>query len=139
VITKDHFTEPEASRISPDTERVEGSQFAAEHSWHFGWSFASGLLRREAGAMVRPASWASSRHVGNTRGVRQLVPSRTWWRSIPCAGMSKVKSALYAIVVNDEHHFSVWPTQRRLPPGWRYVVDPAKFIPRPSRTSATSA
>jgi MbtH protein len=35
--------------------------------------------------------------------------------------MSKVNSALYAIVVNDEHHFSVWPTQRKLPPGWRYI------------------
>lgn len=89
-----HFNEAEARRNFPDVDCVDGPQFAAEHSWHFGWSFASGLLRREAGAKVPPASWASSRHVGNTRGVRQLAPSRMWWRSIPCAGMSKAKSAL---------------------------------------------
>ena len=35
--------------------------------------------------------------------------------------MDTVKRALFGIVVNDEHQFSVWPTHRRLPPGWSYT------------------
>ena len=35
-------------------ERVEGSLVLAEHTGHVGWGFASGLVRREDGAMVQP-------------------------------------------------------------------------------------
>jgi hypothetical protein len=53
VITKDHFTEAMALRIVPDAERVEGSQVVAADGGHAGWCFASGLVRREDGAMVQ--------------------------------------------------------------------------------------
>ena len=56
VTTMDHFSEAEAQRIFPDAERVEGSRVAAVNSRHFGWGFASGLVRREDGAMVQQAS-----------------------------------------------------------------------------------
>lgn len=36
VITRDQFTEAEALRISPEPERVEGSQVPAEHAGHVG-------------------------------------------------------------------------------------------------------
>ena len=35
--------------------------------------------------------------------------------------MNMVKRATFGIVVNDEQQFSVWPTHRRLPPGWNYT------------------
>ena len=53
VITKDHFTEAEALRIFPNPERVEGSRVVAANDEHVGWGFASGLVRREDGAMVQ--------------------------------------------------------------------------------------
>ena len=53
VTTKDHFTEAEARRIFPDAGRVEGSRVVAENGGHVGWGFASGLVRREDGAMVQ--------------------------------------------------------------------------------------
>jgi len=53
VTTKDHFTEAEALRIFPEPERVEGSQVLVEPSGHIGWGFASGLVRRDDGAMVQ--------------------------------------------------------------------------------------
>ena len=46
-------TEAEALRIFPEPERVEGSQVAADDAGHIGWGFASGLVRREDGAMVQ--------------------------------------------------------------------------------------
>lgn len=54
VITKDHFNEAEALRIFRDAERVDGSLVVAEDSGHIGWGFASGLVRRQDGAMVQP-------------------------------------------------------------------------------------
>ena len=56
IVTKDHFTEAEARRIFPDAERVEGSQVVAADGGHAGWCFASGLVRRDDGAMVQPES-----------------------------------------------------------------------------------
>ena len=35
--------------------------------------------------------------------------------------MNVVKRAVFGIVVNDDHQFSVWPTHRRLPSGWSYT------------------
>lgn len=35
--------------------------------------------------------------------------------------MSKSKSVVYGVVINDEHQFSLWPTHRRLPPGWHFT------------------
>ena len=52
VTTKDHFIETEALRIFPEPERVEGSQVVAANAWHIGWGFASGLVRRDDGAMI---------------------------------------------------------------------------------------
>ena len=31
------------------------------------------------------------------------------------------KGAEFGIIVNDRHQFSVWPTNRRLPPDWVYT------------------
>jgi len=31
------------------------------------------------------------------------------------------KGAEFGIIVNDEHRFGVWRTERRLPPGWRFT------------------
>jgi hypothetical protein len=59
VTPKDRFTEAEALRILPDAEPVEGSQVSADHVGHVGWSFASGLVMREDGAMMRPDSVAT--------------------------------------------------------------------------------
>jgi hypothetical protein len=53
VITKEPFTEADARRLLADAERVDGSEVTAEHSGHIGWGFASGLVRREDGAMVQ--------------------------------------------------------------------------------------
>jgi hypothetical protein len=53
VITKDHFTEAEALRVFPEPERMEGSRAVAEGGGHVGRGFASGLVRREDGAMVQ--------------------------------------------------------------------------------------
>jgi hypothetical protein len=44
--------EPAAAHIFPDAERVEGSLVVAGHIGHVGWGFASGLVRRDDGAMV---------------------------------------------------------------------------------------
>jgi uncharacterized protein YbdZ (MbtH family) len=27
----------------------------------------------------------------------------------------------YGIIVNDEHEFAVWPSARKVPPGWRFA------------------
>ena len=35
--------------------------------------------------------------------------------------MNEVKNEAFGIVVNDDHQFSVWPTDRSLPPGWHYT------------------
>jgi len=35
--------------------------------------------------------------------------------------MTLTKSTELGIIVNDEHRFVVWPTHRRLPPGWRFT------------------
>jgi len=61
VTTKDHFIETEALRIFPEPERVEGSQAVAECGGHVGRGFASGLVRREDGAMVQPTGVAPNR------------------------------------------------------------------------------
>ncbi|MDE1147115.1 MAG: MbtH family protein [Azospirillaceae bacterium] len=34
-------------------------------------------------------------------------------------------AALYLVVVNDEEQYSIWPTGRDLPSGWRGVTGPA--------------
>ena len=53
VTTKNHFSEAEAHRNFPDAQRVEGSLLVAERGGHLGCGFASGLTRREDGAMVQ--------------------------------------------------------------------------------------
>ena len=54
VITKDHLTEVDALRLLPGAERVEGTDVVAPiPTW--GHAFASGLVRREDGAMVQRA------------------------------------------------------------------------------------
>ena len=35
--------------------------------------------------------------------------------------MSRTTSTAFAIVVNGERQFSVWPTRRKLRPGWAYL------------------
>jgi len=35
--------------------------------------------------------------------------------------MDMGKRAVFGIVINEEHQFSVWPLHRRLPPGWSYT------------------
>jgi MbtH protein len=36
--------------------------------------------------------------------------------------MNLIKHAtMFGIVVNDQQQFSVWPLNRRLPPGWSYT------------------
>lgn len=52
VVARDHFKGAEALRLFRDPGRVEGSEMAAAHAGHVGWGFASGLVRRENGAMV---------------------------------------------------------------------------------------
>jgi MbtH protein len=29
------------------------------------------------------------------------------------------EDAIYAVVVNDEEQYSIWPADREVPPGWR--------------------
>jgi MbtH protein len=40
---------------------------------------------------------------------------------IGCGITNKGARSVFGIVVNDEDQFSVWPTHRRLPIGWRYT------------------
>jgi uncharacterized protein YbdZ (MbtH family) len=35
--------------------------------------------------------------------------------------MSKIESAAFAIIVNEERQFGVWSMRRKLPPGWIYA------------------
>jgi MbtH protein len=35
--------------------------------------------------------------------------------------MNKRETETFAIIVNTEHQFGVWPAHRRLPPGWRFT------------------
>jgi uncharacterized protein YbdZ (MbtH family) len=35
--------------------------------------------------------------------------------------MSNTKSALFGIIANEEQQFCVWPTRRKLLPGWHYT------------------
>jgi MbtH protein len=71
--------------------------------------------------------------------------------------MNQVQRVVFGIVANDDGQFSVWPTHRRLPLGWRHIgptgtraemhawireqfveTVPATYISRESRHQALS-
>jgi|OpeIllAssembly_1097287.scaffolds.fasta_scaffold69635_2 uncharacterized protein YbdZ (MbtH family) len=35
--------------------------------------------------------------------------------------MSKFNSAVFGVIVSDDHRFTIWPTHHRLFPGWHFT------------------
>jgi len=56
VMTKEPFTESDARSLLPDAERVIGTEVFVPTSARLGLAFASGLVRRDDGAMMQPES-----------------------------------------------------------------------------------
>lgn len=71
VVTLDRFTDAEALRLFHDPERVEGSEMVAEPRPHRGWGFASGLVRRDDGAMLPPPTAGGSPTLLSVRVLRR--------------------------------------------------------------------
>lgn len=42
--------------------------------------------------------------------------------------MSNNENVEYQVVMNDEQQYSIWPTLRALPDGWRIVEIPDNFV-----------
>jgi uncharacterized protein YbdZ (MbtH family) len=49
------------------------------------------------------------------------VPRRRRSRPISSCAMSDIDTPEFAIIVNDDHEFSLWPTHCKLLPGWHYA------------------
>ena len=54
VMTKEPFTDSEARSLLPDAGRVDGTEVVVPTPARVGHAFASGLVRRDDGAMMQP-------------------------------------------------------------------------------------
>jgi hypothetical protein len=63
-------------------ERIEDSHVLAEHTRHVGWSFASGLVRREDGAMVQPSEPSTRAAPKATHASANSLAGSMWGRDV---------------------------------------------------------